>query len=30
MIGMGPYLRSEGGDLKELGQMETKALMQLS
>ena len=30
MIGMGPYLKSEGGDLKELGQMDPKALMQLS
>lgn len=30
MIGMGPYLMSQGGDLQELGQMEPKALMQLS
>lgn len=30
MIGMGPYLMSQGGDLKELGQMEPRRLMQLS
>lgn len=30
MIGMGPYLRSEGNDLEALGQMEPKALMQLA
>lgn len=30
MIGMGPYLKSEGADLKELGQMAPKPLMQLA
>ena len=30
MIGMGPYLMSEGGDLKSLGQTENKKLFQLS
>lgn len=30
MIGMGPYLMSEGADLKSLGQKESKALFQLS
>ena len=30
MIGMGPYLRSEGNDLEALGQMEPKALLQLA
>ena len=30
MIGMGPYLMSEGGDLKSLGQTENKQLFQLS
>ncbi len=30
MIGMGPYLKCEGNDLEALGQMEPKALMQLS
>ena len=30
MIGMGPYLMSEGGELQEYGQMEPKALLQLA
>ena len=30
MIGLGPYLMSEGGDLKSLGQTENKQLFQLS
>ncbi|MDO5531888.1 [FeFe] hydrogenase H-cluster radical SAM maturase HydE [Sutterella sp.] len=30
MIGMGPYLRSEGNDLESLGQMEPRALLQLA
>ena len=30
MIGMGPYLMSEEADLESLGQMENKALFQLS
>lgn len=30
MIGMGPYLRCEGNDLESMGQMESKALLQLS
>lgn len=30
MIGMGPYLMSEGGELQDFGQMDPEALMQLS
>lgn len=30
MIGMGPYLMSQGGDLQEIGQMEPEPLLQLS
>lgn len=30
MIGMGPYLMSEGGELQEYGQMEPKELLQLA
>lgn len=30
MIGMGPYLMSEGGELQEYGQLEPKALLQLA
>lgn len=30
MIGMGPYLMSEGADLKEIGQMEAKQLFRLT
>lgn len=30
MIGMGPYLMSEGADLRSLGQKDAKALLQLS
>ena len=30
MIGMGPYLVSEGGDMAELGQMAPEPLLQLS
>lgn len=30
MIGMGPYLKSAGGDLTSIGQMDSKKLLQLS